>query len=101
MNVTRQVNGYIVPDHNTILAVLQVIMNEIRLNSLSQQQFRQNPRLYLGLRGLNVDLQTELMRDLGALFQHYEPCQFTTVCAWTDCALTCVVTECAVTNSMR
>jgi hypothetical protein len=101
MTTVRQVNGYIIPDHSTILAAVHSVVNELRLNATQQQQFRQNPRLYLGLRGLNVDLQSELIRDLTPAFHLQEHCQMTSVCAWTQCALTCVITECAVTNALR
>jgi hypothetical protein len=86
------ISGTILPDQTTILTAIQQILSEIRSNQNQMVRFQQNPRAYLGSKGLCEDIQNELLRDLSFNVTNsgsLSPCMITSIgCVFTDCIIT-------------
>jgi hypothetical protein len=57
--------GRLVPDIATVRKLARAIGKEVRADPKVAQQLRKNPRVFLGDRGIPIDIQKELLMDAG------------------------------------
>jgi len=87
----REVGSLLYPSRKDIKTIVTSLQRKVKTDGRIAMQFRKDPRRTLAALGLNEDVQTELLRDMG----------LRTVARWcicTGCCKTCWCTACCITN---
>jgi len=85
------IKGILYPSNKDVKAIVASLQRKVKADPTIAKQFKKDPRRTLAAFGLNEDVQTELLRDMGLK---------TTArwCICTDCCKTCWCTACCITD---
>jgi hypothetical protein len=92
-NKTAVVKGILYPGDKDIKAVVASLQRKVKADPKMAKQFKKDPRRTLAAFGLNEDVQTELLRDMGM-----KTSARLAFCICTDCCKTCWCTDCCITD---
>jgi hypothetical protein len=92
-NKAAVVKGILYPSHEDIKAVVASLQRKVRTDPKMAQEFKKDPRRFLAGSGLNEDVQSELLREMGMKARVK-----LALCLCTDCCRTCWCTDCCITD---
>ena len=88
---TTVIKGLLYPSDKDIKAIVTSLQSKVKKDPRIAKQFQKDPRRTLAALGLNEDVQTELLRDMGLK----TALRF---CICTGCCDTCWCTGCCITD---
>ena len=92
-NKAAVVKGILYPSDKDIKAVVASLQRKVRTDPKMAQEFKRDPRRFLAGSGLNEDVQSELLREMGMKARVK-----LALCLCTDCCRTCWCTDCCITD---
>jgi hypothetical protein len=87
--VAKVVRGHLVPSTQAVTKILGSLKKDVAADPKLKAAWKKDPRQVLASRGLNNDLQREILSESGIRLP-------TTLADW--CVITCITTSCCCTE---